>query len=78
MRALLHWTGKYKSGPFCLKRDFNAIAKSIEPGQPAQSEQADLGRYFLRSVNFLEVKGQGHVYLIDSVGGQNGYLWIHN
>ena len=31
---------------YSVKRGQNASAKSIDPGQPAQSAQADLGRYF--------------------------------
>ena len=31
-------------------------AKSIDPGQPAQSAQADPGRNFLLIVNFLRMK----------------------
>ena len=41
-----------------VKRGFNASAKSIDPGQPAQNAQADLGRYFLPSVNCLYIKGR--------------------
>ena len=35
-----------------MKRGLNASAKSIDPGQPAQSAQADLSRYFLLLVIF--------------------------
>ena len=39
-----------------MTRGLNASAKSIDPGQPAQSEQADLGRNFSRRLNFVLVK----------------------
>ena len=35
----------------------SASAKSIDSGQPAQSAQADLGRYILFIVNFSHAKG---------------------
>ena len=40
-----------------VKRDIYASAKSIDPGQPAHSAQADLGRYFLPLIDFLQVIG---------------------
>ena len=61
----------------CLKRSLNAFAKSIDPCQPAQSAQADMGRYFSPSLNFLHVKGPFYI-VIQSVVGENGFLWIHN
>ena len=39
------------------KSGFNVSAKSIDPGQPAQSAQADLGRFFLPFVYFTHVEG---------------------
>ena len=44
---------------------FNAFAKTIDPRQPAQSAQADMGRNFSPSLIFLLVKGP--VYIMDSV-----------
>ena len=41
---------------FSEKRGIEAYAKSIDPGQPAQSAQADLGRYFLILINFPHIK----------------------
>ena len=40
---------------YSVKRGQNASAKSIDPGQPAQSAQADLGRYFFchEAINYL-------------------------
>ena len=38
-----------------MKRNLHASKKSIDPGQPAQSAQADLGGNFL--LYFLHVKG---------------------
>ena len=39
--------------PLPVERELNASAKSVDPGRPAQSAQADLGRNFLLSVNFV-------------------------
>ena len=44
--------------PCCVKMGPNSSAKSIDPGQPAQSAPADLDRYFLLLGNFHHVKGQ--------------------
>ena len=33
--------------PFSVKKGLNASTKCIDPGQPAQSTQADLDRHFL-------------------------------
>ena len=38
-----------------MKRELNAFAKNIDPGQPAQFAQADIGRNFLLFVNNLNV-----------------------
>ena len=38
------------------KRDLIGIAKSIDPGQPEQSAQADQGRYFSLLADFLCMK----------------------
>ena len=38
------------------KSDLVGIAKSIDPGQPAQSAQADHGRYFSLLADFLCIK----------------------
>ena len=43
--------------PCCIKRGLNASAKSVDPCQPALSAQADMGRHFLLSVNFLYAEG---------------------
>ena len=45
----------------------NASAKSIDPGQPAQSAQADLGRNFLILVNFLLIKGPNYLTIHSAV-----------
>ena len=37
--------------PYSVKRVLNAFAKSIDPCQPAQSAQADMGRYFSLNLN---------------------------
>ena len=42
--------------PFSVKKGPNASAKIIDPRQPVQSAQADLGKYFLLLVNFLDIK----------------------
>ena len=39
-----------------MKRGLNAFAKSVDPRQPAQSAQADMGRNFSLSVNCLRIK----------------------
>ena len=39
--------------PFSEELRLNASAKSINPGQPAQSVQADLGQNFSLLANFL-------------------------
>ena len=36
-----------------MKRDLTGIAKSIDPGQPAQSAQADHSQSFSLSADFL-------------------------
>ena len=38
------------------KRDLMRIVKNIKPGQPAQSTQADHGRNFSLSADFLCIK----------------------
>ena len=38
------------------KRDLMGIAKSIKPGQPAQSAQADQGRNFSLLADFQGIK----------------------
>ena len=45
----------------------NAWTKSIDPGQPAQSTQADLGRTLLPLVNLLRIKDLYHL-MIQFVG----------
>ena len=42
---------------FPLKRKQDASPKSIDPGQPAQSVLADLGRNVLLLVKLLDIKG---------------------
>ena len=37
----------YKWAMLCKEGGFYTSTKSIDPGQPARSAQADLGRYFL-------------------------------
>ena len=49
-----------------VKRGFEASAKSIGLGQPAQSTQADLGRNFSLSDNFLYVQ-ESFYFIIRSV-----------
>ena len=46
---------------FSVKMGLKACAKSIDPGQPAQSAQADPGRHFLLFVNFLHVHGLAYL-----------------
>ena len=55
-----------------MQRGLNSFAKSIDPRQPAQSAQADMGRNFLQSTNFAPVKGPFYI-TIQSVVLQNGY-----
>ena len=45
--------GDFKAEQCSVKRGLNASAKSIDPGQPARSAQADLGRNVLPCFNFL-------------------------
>ena len=45
-----------RNDPCSVKRDLNALAKSVDPCQPAQSAQADMGRHFSPSLNFLHIK----------------------
>ena len=40
-----------------MKRELNASAIGIDPGQPGQFAEADLGRNFLLLVNVLHIKG---------------------
>ena len=54
------------------KRVLNEIAKSINTCQPAQSAQADMGRNFSLSSNFLHVKGL-FCLMIPTVSGQRGF-----
>ena len=58
--------------PYSVKSQLNASAKKINPGQPVQFAQADLGRKFLVSVNFLYVKGRVYL-LIHTVVEQNRF-----
>ena len=39
-----------------MKRDLMGIEKRIDPGQPAQSAQADHGQNFLQLADFLSIK----------------------
>ena len=48
------------------QRGLNASAKSIDPRQPAQSAQADMGRNFSLPLDYMHVKGQ-HYRAIQSV-----------
>ena len=67
-----------KYEPWYVKGRRNAFAKNIDSRQPAQSEPADVSRYFSLSLNFLPVKGP--FYPHDSVGffDKKLILWIHN
>ena len=38
-----------------VKRDFMGIVKSVDPGQPVQSAQANHGRNFLLLADFLYI-----------------------
>ena len=42
--------------PFSVKFGLNESALSIDPGQPEQSTQADLGLNFFKVVNILHTK----------------------
>ena len=41
---------------FSVKRELIVSANNIDSGQPAQPAQADLSRYFLLLVNFMDIK----------------------
>ena len=47
----------HRNEPFSAEKGHNASAKSIDPGQPAQSAQADLDRNFSLLANFLHIRG---------------------
>ena len=53
----------------------NAFAKSIDPCQPAQSAQGDMGRNFLLSLNFLLTEGSFYLsrfhWFLDRLSGCN-------
>ena len=53
---------------------FNASAKTIDSGQPAQSALADLSRNFLQFVNFLQIKELCHnmIHLVVKAEGMLG------
>ena len=52
---------------YVIKRGFLMhLRKNIDPCQPAQSAQADMGRNFSLSINFLHVKGPFYI-IIQSV-----------
>ena len=51
----------YSNDSSSLKRGRNATAKSIDPGQPAQSAQAELDQNFLLAGNFMPIKGPNYV-----------------
>ena len=50
------------------KRGVKASAKNIDACQPAQSAQADMGRHFLQSVNFLYVTGPVYLMMPTMIG----------
>ena len=50
-----------------VKKGLNAFANSIDPRQPAQSAQADVGRNFSISFNFLHVKGKFYIVILSVV-----------
>ena len=56
----------------------SAFAKSIDPCQPAQSAQADVGRNFSHSSRFLHyMQTKGPLYrLPESILRQNGFFEI--
>ena len=60
-----------------VKRSLNASAKGIDSCQSAQSAEADLSRNFSQTLKFLYVKRSFYI-VIESVVGENGFLWIHN
>ena len=55
-----------KIGSCSVKWCLNAFVKSIDPYQPAQSAQADMGQNFLLSLNFLDIQGPFYI-MIQSV-----------
>ena len=59
-----------------MKRTLIALAKNIDPRQPVQSAQADMGRNFSRSSNVLYVIGP--FYLIGFRLFYKMVLWTHN
>ena len=46
------------------KRWLNASAQTINPGKPAQSARAGLGRNFCQSVNVVQIKGPCHLMIL--------------
>ena len=60
-----------------MKTGLNIFAKSIGPRQPAHPAQADMGRYFSPSLNFLLVKRTFYI-IIWFVCLTKWSLWVHN
>ena len=58
---------------YAVKWELYVFAKSIDPRQPAQFAQADMGRDFSLSLNFLDIKGSFFFMTHSAVS-----LWIHN
>ena len=57
---------------FSVQRRFVASAKDIDPSQPVQSAQADMGPNFSLPLNFLLFKGSFYP-MIQSAVRQNRY-----
>ena len=50
----------YTNGSCCMKRILSASAKSIDPGQPVQTAQADLGKNLLLLNNIWDINPLPH------------------
>ena len=60
----LHKEKKKNESRFVKKGlNLHVFAKSVDPCQPAQSAQADMGRNFLLSLNFLHDKGPFYIMM---------------
>ena len=55
------------------EKGLNASAKTIDPRQPAKSEQADMGRNLSLSLKFLDIKRTFYV-MAESAISQNGFI----
>ena len=52
---------------YSVKKRLDAFAKSIDPRQPFQTVQADMGQNFSPSLNFLHINGPFYITILSAV-----------